>query len=170
MAYLKYTSLLIFWGWILSVAYIRYILPFIESALDAVDTIEQGGGAFRRGIAFATKILMAGAQMYVWAMVGLLCHQDDDIWLAGGERLAVLPDRLRGLRGFLGAVAKKEKLRAALGGPLGDGHGAVRHIRDEPVLPEVGLPLAVPDHELLPPALTPSSSRPRGRPRGALCR
>ena len=36
MAYLKYTSLLIFWGWILSVAYIRYILPFIESALDDV--------------------------------------------------------------------------------------------------------------------------------------
>jgi len=73
LAYLKYTSLLIFWGWILSVAYIRYILPFIESALDAVDTIEQGGGAFRRGIAFATKILMAGAQMYVLGTWSAYC-------------------------------------------------------------------------------------------------
>ncbi len=116
MAYLKYTSLLIFWGWILSVAYIRYILPFIESALDAVDTIEQAGGAFRRGIAFATKVLMAGAQMYVLGTWSAYCVIRTMIFLAPPEASGWLyyPTAFVVCEGFLGAVAKKEKFRGLL--------------------------------------------------------
>lgn len=116
VTYLKYAGFLLFWGWILSVGYIRYVLPFIESALDAVESLEKSGGPFPKAIAFISKLLMTGSQMYLLGIWSAYCVLRTMIFLMEPETSGWLyyTTAFVVCEGMLGAVAKQEKYRGLL--------------------------------------------------------
>jgi hypothetical protein len=116
LTYLNYVFFLVFWGWILSVGYIRYILPFIESAFDTLEAMEKSGELFPRAIAFIAKLAMTGSQMYILGIWSAYCVLRTMIFLhePGTNGWLYYITAFLVCEGFLGAVAKKEKYRGLL--------------------------------------------------------
>jgi hypothetical protein len=114
--YLVYAGFLLLWGWILAAGYIRYVLPFIESAYDSLESMEKSGETFPRIIAFLSKIIMSGAQMYLLGIWSAYCVLRTMIFLRapGTSGWLYYITAFLICEGVLGIVAKREKYRGLL--------------------------------------------------------
>jgi len=116
LMYLKFLSYLLFWGWILSVGYVRYLVPFFESALDAIESIESRGGLFHRGIALLSNLFMAGSRTYFLGMWSAYCVIRTMIFMLEPEANGWIyfPTSFIVCEGYLGVMGRKEKFRGVL--------------------------------------------------------
>jgi len=108
-----YAFFMLLWGWILSGAYVRYILPLISSVYSTVDAMKESGEAVPRALSFILKIIMTVSQAYVLGAWSAYCvlrtmsfmqHPDASGWL-------YYPTAFLICEGILGIVAKRETYR-----------------------------------------------------------
>lgn len=116
MTYLSYASVLLLWGWVCSIVYVRYVLPFIESVFDTLEAMEKSGEMLPKGIALISKFAMSGAQMYLLGIWSAYCVLRTMIYLRipGTNGWLYYISAFLICEGFLGVVAKKEHYRGLL--------------------------------------------------------